>query len=342
MNVLITAVSGPTAIGIIKCLKDLEDIKIIGTDIYNNSIGKKWLDEIVIVPKNDKEDEYKAKLKSIIKEKSIDIVFPTMQEELEMVQKIAVEMEIYSAIVSGFSIKKLLNKKDIYDELIKKGLGLYVPKYKVFNNVISFEKAIQNSFNSNNKICIKKTSGHGGKGFIVISLDKKEYIQNIQNGMIYIDDYKDYLVESNIREQMMVCDFIEGEEVSVDILRHDNIIISIVPRARNRVSTGIVIDGKIKNIPEIIDAARKIANQFNIEGFVNMQFIYNSQNVMLIDLNPRFCGSQVMSYGAGVNFPKMICDIAQNKKLDIIEPKWNYESRRYWESVFYDDNHNII
>ena len=342
MNVLITAVSGPTAIGIIKCLNGQKNINLYGTDIYINSVGKKWLKKVFNVPKNDMVEEYEKKLKEIIKEQSIDIIFPTMQEELELVQKIAEDMNIASATIKGYQMSRLLDKQFIYDDLIKFGLGCYIPRYSIFANENELSALLKEDFSNNKFVCVKQASGHGGKGFRILSLNRKEYIDNLEKGYIYSNDYIESYANDKLNNKMLLSDYIDGDEVSVDLLRHDNDFVSVVSRVRNRVSTGIVIDGQTKKIDKIIEAAKKIADAFNLEGFCNMQFIYNEYYIILIDLNPRFCGSQVMSFGASVNFPKLICDIYSGKKVEKVEPKWNIQTRRYWESVFYDENDSII
>ena len=342
MKVLITAVSGPTAIGIIKCLINEPDIEIVGTDIYKNSIGKKWLKKVYEVPKHDSIDEYRNKLCEIISKEKIDIVFPTLQEELLLVNSLADELGIFSATVKNYPLERLLNKETIYVDLTAKGLEKYIPNYGIYTNEDTFNTLIEEKFDNNDAICTKKISGHGGKGFAIISLNKDNQIENLEKGFIYVEDYKLFLRKSNNKAQMMLCDYIEGEEISVDILRHEKEIKAITPRVRSKVSTGIVIDGKTSKIDRIIEAATEIVEAFDIEGFLNVQFIYNDKQTILIDLNPRFCGSQVMSFGAGVNYPNMICNIAKGNRVEAITPKWNIETRRYWESIFYDEKGNII
>lgn len=342
MNILITAVSGPTAIGIIKCLRDEDDINLYGTDICNNSIGKKWLKEVFVVPQHIHRDEYEKELKKIIKDKSIDVIFPTLQEELLFVKRIANEMNIHAMVVDGYDLKRLLNKKEIYEDLNHYGFERFVPNYKTYKDPNDIPIIIEKFFSTERYVCFKKTEGHGGKGFFVVALNKEDSLKGLDKNILFIDDYVSFCNYNNEENEMMISEYVDGEEISVDVLRYGGKIVSAVTRVRTRVSTGIVIDGKTEKRKDIIDAASEIADKFNLEGFVNMQFISNKDKTVLIDLNPRFCGSQVMSFGAGVNFPKLLLDAINGKVTEPIIPHWGVTTKRYWESIFYNDKGNII
>lgn len=342
MNILITAVSGPTAIGIIKCLNNEGGVNLYGTDIYNSSIGKKWLKDVFVIPQHIHHDKYKQELKKIIIENNIDAIFPTLQEELLLVRDVAEEMNINAAIVQGYDLERLLNKKNIYEDLYKMGFGKFIPEYKVYKDSTKISGLIKKYFNTEKYVCFKRTEGHGGKGFFITALNKDDYINNLDKGVVFIDDFIDFCDCRNENGEMMISEYVDGEEISVDVLRHNKKNISIVTRVRTRVSTGIVIDGKTEKKDKIIDLASNIVNELDIEGFINMQFISNDNKTILIDLNPRFCGSQVMSLGAGVNFPRMILDIINGEELKPIIPRWNVTTKRYWESIFYDNKGSIL
>ncbi len=342
MKVLVTAVSGPTAVGVIRCLKDDDDVELYGTDIVETSIGKKWCKEVYKVVKHFEMDTYIEQLKEIILKNNIDCIIPTLQEELESVSAMAKEIGKDICVVKNYELKRLLNKQYIYVDMKEKGLEKYVPKYEVCNNFEDFMFDIDNKFKQEENFCLKPVNGHGGKGFCRVTKNKEKYLNNLlnSNNFYYIDDIKQ-IYRQNFNE-VMICELLDGEEFSVDIMRYNNKIISTVSRIRTRVSTGIVIDGKVIYNKDVIKAAQEIVEKFKLEGFLNIQFIVLDNEIKLIDLNPRFCGSQIMSYAAGVNFPLLMLKAIKNEKVDSIEPNWNVEIKRYWEAVFYNDKGDII
>ncbi len=55
------------------------------------------------------------------------------------------------------------------------------------------------------------------------------------------------------------------------------------------------------------------------------------------DINPRFCGSQVRSLGANVNFPYLFLQYNVLGEYVTPEPIWNMRMIRYRENVFIRD-----
>lgn len=73
------------------------------------------------------------------------------------------------------------------------------------------------------------------------------------------------------------------------------------------------------------------------EGFINLQYIVNDKGVKIIDLNARFCGSMIHSFGAGVNFPYLALSLHYGDPLPHFTVDWNTSMMRYWEAVFFHE-----
>ncbi|MDZ7835162.1 MAG: ATP-grasp domain-containing protein [Alkalibacterium sp.] len=97
------------------------------------------------------------------------------------------------------------------------------------------------------------------------------------------------------------------------------------------------MDGMVIEHTGLIAMSSEIAEALIEEGFINLQFMKEDGTFKLTDINPRFCGSQVMSLGAGVNFPELFLTYHLTDERPIPKPKWNTRMIRYRESVFYHD-----
>ncbi len=100
---------------------------------------------------------------------------------------------------------------------------------------------------------------------------------------------------------------------------------------------GVVGVRSVEPNDQLVVAASQIAQSVARSGFINVQFIDSENGFKLTDINPRFCGSQVMSFGAGVNFPYLYIQYNVLKERQQVQPGWHTRMVRYWESCFFYD-----
>lgn len=335
INVLITAVGGPTALGILKCLKDIDDLCLVGTDSQKHTAGGMFCDKFYCISRISNLEEYKKEIAEIVQNEEIDIIFPTLQDEILIYQEFKNELQVEVALPLSDNFEVLIDKEKLYKYLKTTCLSKYIPKYYVFETNDELQQIVKQHFSDEQYICVKGVQGHGGLGFATLT-NKANYLKAISEGktkILNIEDY--YEVKSN--NKRMVMEYLSGIEYSVDVLVHDGEVVVAIPRRRNRVSNGIVIDGIVENNQEIIDMASKVAKAIAYNGFINLQFINSNEGFKLTDVNARFCGSQVMSFGAGVNFPYLYIKYNLLKDYVNVSPRWNTRMVRYWESCFFND-----
>lgn len=335
LNVLVTAVGGPTALGVLKCLKDIANIRLVGTDIYPYTAGHLLCQTVRRVSPVSEAEKYKTDIVEIIKEENIDVVFPTLQDEIPIYLGLREKITANVALPTSEHYEALLDKEKLYCFLSERDLNKYIPKYFGFQDNTELKQIVSHAFFGERYICVKKAQGHGGIGFIVLT-NRENYLQALKTGktkICNIDDYYD--IESSDRR--IVMEYLDGTEYSVDVLIHNGKVLAVIPRKRNRVSNGVVIDGTVEFNQEIMDAASEIATQLIGSGFINLQFINSHNGYKLTDVNARFCGSQIMSYGAGVNLPYLYIQCNILKETVHVSPRWNTRMIRYWESCFFYD-----
>ena len=335
INVLITATGGPTALGILKGLKDINGIRIIGTDIEKENAGAQFCDANYQIARISNTKRYVKDILTIINEENIHVIFPTMQDEITIYQNLKNEVNVKIAIPNSANTRALVDKEELYKYLDKKTAVKYIPEHYVFSTNQELNTIVQNKFYDDESVFVKGVSGHGGLGAVRLT-SKEMFLDAIKKGKSKIYALEDYLrVESN--ERRMVMKYLDGMEYSVDVFAFKGEVITAIPRKRNRVSNGIVIDGSVDNNLEIIKSAKEVTERLLIDGFINMQFIESKDGYKLTDLNARFCGSQIMSFGANVNFPYLYISYNLLNKKIAVNPNWNTRMIRYWESCFFYD-----
>lgn len=105
--------------------------------------------------------------------------------------------------------------------------------------------------------------------------------------------------------EMLLQDFLPGEEYSVDVLCDQRgEIIAAVPRARLRVDSGVAITARTVQDEELHLYAKRTARAIGLRGVANVQFKRDSRGTpRLLEVNPRFPGTMPLTVAAGVNMP---------------------------------------
>ena len=341
-TIIISSIGSPAGQGVVRCLRDTPNIRTIGLDANPKCPNKKAVDKFHVVPKVS-DPAYLDVIHTIIAHECCDLFIPTIQPDLLVIDEIAKMTQVLSSKYEAIVVSS--NKRVVYEKLVSSGLSAYVPNYFAFcsDEELTFDRLKQLAYPSK-PVLIKPE--HGGLAFKKIVLGTWDQVaQNLfakkDHSWRTLNELKELLKQCDPIKNLLAMEYLPGDEYSVDaLIMHDQVRIA-VPRKRNRVSGGIVTHGIVERKEELIGATEKILPVFGLEYFVNVQFKYAEDGLpKLIDINPRFCGSHIMSYGAGVNFPLLAVKAAFNEEVDFPEPRWGTQMTRYWESVFHDPESN--
>lgn len=336
LTVLVTSIGTPVAHGVLKGLKQIENIKIIGIDSRTLTAGNIFCDRVYKLPRfTDDKEEYFRQLNDIILKEDVQAVFPSHPQEIDLYDDYKKQLSVPFALPESEKFNILADKGNTYEWLKEQGFSHYLPTYYTFETHDELQHLIQNELKDELELVVKDTSGHGATGFALLTSHDK-FIEAIEQQRARVFAFEDYLKTRNT-DSRMVMKNLDKPEFSVDIYVHDSKTVISIPRQRTGVSSGLVLDGTVVKHTELIEISSEIAEALIDNGFMNLQFMKENGSFKLTDINPRFCGSQVMSLGADVNFPELFLTYHLTDERPIPKPKWNTRMVRYRESVFYYD-----
>ncbi|AQQ53548.1 ATP-grasp domain-containing protein [Planococcus lenghuensis] len=338
LRVVVTGIGGPTAQGVLRGLQERQNVYIIGADRRSVTTGNQFCDKVVKIPRYTKPDEYKKAIQDIIAEERIDAIFPCLHEEIDLFREFRDELNAAVALPVCEDFDALMDKEKSYEYLAKRGLDRYIPKYFGYNTAEELREIMSQFFPGEKYVVSKNISGYGAMGFAILT-DRQNFLKALKEGkpkVVNIDDFCE--IQDDNRKIAM--EYMGGMEFSVDVFVYDGKVIVSVPRERTGVSSGIVLDGLVVENKELIQASTEIAECLITEGFINFQFITTDDGYKLTDVNARFCGSQVMSLGAGVNFPYLFLQYKILNEKVTVHPRWNTRMLRFREPLFiYEESH---
>ncbi|WP_052302673.1 ATP-grasp domain-containing protein [Cellulomonas flavigena] len=116
-----------------------------------------------------------------------------------------------------------------------------------------------------------------------------------------------------------------GVEVTVDLaVGREGRVLAVVPRRRLEVRGGEVSKGVTVDYPAVISLAREVARRLpGAYGALNVQVFYDAatEDVRVIEINPRFGGGYPLSHHAGANIVDAL--LRDSRGEDVAELTWS-------------------
>lgn len=312
-RILVTGVGGAAGISTVIYLKKLGNY-VIGVNCLENSAGFQLADEWSVVP-YAVSDNYIEKLLEICISKKIEIVIPTVDEELIVCSRYRDKFKEYGIdmIVSSVdTLENCLDKYRFYCKLNKNDIS--VAKTWKLDNELNIEMV---EF----PILAKPITGRGARG-IHILWDKEE-IKKLK------EQHANYIIQ----------EYAKGIEYSVDTLSGlDGKAIVAVPRKRLEVKGGVCWRGCTDYNTAIIEESMKAVEVLGIVGPACLQLILTEdEQIKIFEVNPRIGGTISLSINAGVNVLELMLKIISKEKVMPEELQFKRKFiARYFEDTFFD------
>jgi len=217
-------------------------------------------------------------------------------------------------------METLDNKASAY-QLLANGAPIFsIPDYYVVNNIAEFQKAYLQLKEKGHEVCFKPVIGEGANGFRVIK-DKIESIpQLFHQGIGYRIPYNyacDILSQQEAFPDLMVLEFLEGREYSIDCVSSEEELYAAIPRMKG--------DGRVRELVdslELIQLATMFHQEYKLPYVFNIQVKYNEGVPKLLEINPRMSGGMHVSCLSGINLPYLAIKILLGEKVGRLKPQF--------------------
>lgn len=313
INVVVLSAGAGPAVSLIKALKRQTTLNIrvfaYASDI--DSAGLYLSDDYRIIPRIDSEDYFDQMINFFIKDK-IDFAFPILDKEVDLLSK------KISDVNSLTNTQVFINPQKVVDRTINK-MKSY--NFNLQNHILTpahYSFLDLKTQKPPGRILMKPKIGVGAKDQLIFST------------------YEEVTGEYN-RDELMFCEFIDGQEFSIDGLNLGSNDFLTVPRLRREIRSGQMVKGITSNNQQLITTANSILTAYGITDVACLQLIQCENKLYFVELNPRYGTGISLSIASGPNFP--ILQIMKALGIPILQSekafKPNLAVTRYWEEAYY-------
>ncbi len=313
LRILVTGAGGPAGIAVIRSLLHDPAVEIIAADmdIYASGLylvdgSHRW-----IIPAGAA-DDFAGHVLARCRAERIDIVIPTVDAEMLPLAAIwdrFTAAGIRIAMTGEDALRCTLDKF----ALARRCAGrLEVPRTELL-------AADLDPDSWRYPVIVKPRTGSGSRG--ISTVGSAAELRALPRDDSYI-----------------VQDHLPGPEYSLDVLADEaGRVISVVPRSRLRVDSGVSVAGRTLHDPELDRLARAVVQAVGLTLVCNVQArIDRVGRPALLEVNPRFPGAMPLTVASGVDMPKLCLDAVCGRPLPTAVPHIDLVMVRFLEERFFD------
>ena len=304
-TILVPSASAPAGINTIKSLKMVNyPVRIVASDSNPFSAGFFMSDAYEVLPEIDSK-LYITRLLEIVTKHKINVLMPSSGYDIYQYSANKEKLLKLGAlpVVSDIKTMKICRDKiQTFNYLSK--------KFELPFTTLDYKKV------KGFPLIAKPRYGKGSKGIVKI---------NNENELKYVRFNS---------ENLIFQEYLPGTEYTIDVLSDMECEpILAVPRIRVETRAGISTVGTIVKDENISETCKSIAKYLKIRGPCCIQMKESNDGILkIVEVNPRMGGGTIFAALAGANFPAMILDMVNGKKLKI--PKISEVTViRYYEEI---------
>ena len=277
-NVLVTGAGGPAGVNAIRLLSLRDDVHICATDIDPLAAGQLHAHQFETMERLSDRVAYNSSLQDLLTKWNIDVLIPTVHEELFYVRDAKGDHPSAMFLSSQEALRLGDDKHALYE-----WASTHVPEYIGGWQLLSDELRLEG-----NELFLKPVQGRGARGCRVITRDEAAFLREH---------------EGENASNWLLMEVLPGTEWSVDTyIAHDGTFVYVVPRERLALTGGISIKGKTVRHEQVISQTKDLLSREEFRGPVQVQWKADkNSNPKLVEINPRLSGGLMITKAAGAD-----------------------------------------
>lgn len=338
---LLTGAGAPGGPGIIKALLQDESINLLVADANPYASGRAIHPKFYQIPKAG-DPGFTDVVYQICLEQKIDVLLPLVTRELEVLSTCKERfLKIGTRIVvsDAEQLHSANDKLKLMQTLQQAGIA--VAKFYTATSAAEIELFAHKLGYPQKKVCIKPALSNGSRGMRILDAEAGSFEaffeQKPGNTHTTLEAIM-ALFGNRPLPDMLVMEYLPGEEYTVDAILDQGKPLLLLPRKRIAMNNGISVAGEFEENHEIIDYATRVFQCMKLHGPNGLQVKRGDDGrFYMLEINPRLQGSTTTATGMGINLPVLAVKQAMGEDIKplIPQPQWGLRFVRYYEDAFF-------
>src|SRR3954452_5635950 len=271
------------------------EVRLVGTDMSERSVGRHLCDSFHIVP-GGADPAFPDAMLEIAKRENVDAILPQSSFDLEGLAG-HVESFPMPVLVSPLDAIERSNDKAQTYELLHE-LGIPAPQFRRVSGAREVEAAARELGYPDRPVCFKPVFSSGSRGFRVLdpTVDRAHQLLYERPGAVAmrLEEAVELLPEDGV--DLLVMELATGGERTVDGIADGRKIVLGHPKTREAMRAGLAMYFESLDDEALMDTANRIVEELEIEWFFNIQLVGD----VVIEVNPRI---STIVYQENLNLP---------------------------------------
>jgi carbamoyl-phosphate synthase large subunit len=318
-TVLVTGVGAIIGYGILRSLRQVSrPLRLIGTDIHPDAVGRAWTDGFVQAPLTASPDYLDWMEKTLI-DNRVDIVMPGIEQDLycfaenrPFFKKLRVVVVLNSELLMKLTADKWL----MHEELKRIDSTARIPSFLSGDFSILAEKL-------GTPFLLKPRRSYASKGLVRVATPA---------------DFAAYSADLGTRLMAQPVIGSDEEEYTVSIFGDGRGQVNASIALRRRLAPdGSTAKAWVASHPDLDDVVRSLCDHFRPVGPTNLQFRRDNAGWKLLEINPRISSTTSIRAAFGYNESEMCIDhFISGRTIEQPALRLGFAARYIEDKIVYD------
>jgi carbamoyl-phosphate synthase large subunit len=297
-TVLVSASGAPGTAALLRGLRENgeRDVRIVGTDMSERSIGRHLCDAFHIVPAGSDPGFADAMLE-IVEQEQVDVVLPQSSFDLAGLAAERDRFPVPVLVSSPDTIRRSNDKAETYSLL--KRIGVPTVEFFRVAGAHQVAEAAGALGYPENPVCFKPVFSSGSRGFRILdpTVDRAHQLLHERPGSVAMRlEEALELLPAHGGTELLVMELAEGGERTIDGIADGTRVVLGHPKTRESMRAGLAMYFVTLEDPKLMEIADRIVRELSIEWFFNIQLVGDR----VIEINPRI---STIVYQEDLNLP---------------------------------------
>jgi carbamoyl-phosphate synthase large subunit len=297
-TILVTAAGAPGAAALLRGLRENgeRDVRLVGVDMSERSIGRHLCDAFHLVPPGS-DPGYADAILELVEREGADIVLPQSSFDLPGLAAARGRFPVPVLVSAPETVRRSNDKAETYSLLQR--IGVPTIEFRRVAGARAVEAAARELGYPDRAVCFKPVFSSGSRGFRILdpTVDRAHQLLHERPGSVSmrLDEALDLLPEHGGTE-LLVMELAAGGERTIDGIADGERVVLGHPKTRESMRAGLAMYFVTLADDGLMELADRIVQELAIEWFFNIQLVGDH----VIEVNPRI---STIVYQEDLNLP---------------------------------------